>query len=191
MKITGRHLLVLIAMCGLLASTVGLVTNVAGLFLTPVAEEFGILKGSASLMMTICNISFAIGGLFVPRVMKEIQFKRVLIVCTGIRALIILTVFIMVILCILLWNRFIIHMDDGSKAGPDKMPGAVPLHGLANCIIRSSSIPVVDIAVPDSGYLISDPGLYNYLYIAAGCCIRIGIAHDPDFAVVFHVRVNI
>ena len=86
MKITGRYLLVLIAMCGLLASTVGLVTNVAGLFLTPVAEEFGILKGSASLMMTICNISFAIGGLFVPRVMKEMQFKKVLIVCSAILA---------------------------------------------------------------------------------------------------------
>ena len=86
MKITGRHLLVLVAMCGLIASTVGLVTNVAGLFLTPVAEEFGILKGSASLTMTICNISFAIGGLFVPRVMKEIQFKKVLIVCTAILA---------------------------------------------------------------------------------------------------------
>ena len=86
MKITGRHLLVLVAMCGLLASGVGLVTNVAGLFLTPVADEFGILKGSASLMMTICNVSFAFGGLFVPRVMKEVQFKKVLIIGTAILA---------------------------------------------------------------------------------------------------------
>ncbi len=86
MKITGRHLLVLIAMCGLLASGVGLVTNVAGLFLTPIVEEFGILKGSASLMMTICNISFAFGGLFVPRVMKEKQFKTMLIAGTAVLA---------------------------------------------------------------------------------------------------------
>lgn len=86
MKITGRHLLVLIAMCGLLASGVGLVTNVAGLFITPVSEEFGILKGSASLMMTICNIAFAFGGLFVPRVMKEKSFKTVLIGGTAVLA---------------------------------------------------------------------------------------------------------
>ncbi len=86
MKITGRHLLVLIAMCGLLASGVGLVTNVAGLFLTPIVEEFGILKGSASLMMTICNISFAFGGLFVPRVMREKQFKTMLIAGTAVLA---------------------------------------------------------------------------------------------------------
>ena len=35
MKISGRHLLVLIGMCGLLASGIGLVTNVSGLFFTP------------------------------------------------------------------------------------------------------------------------------------------------------------
>ena len=86
MKITGRHLLVLIAMCGLLASGVGLVTNVAGLFLTPVATEFGIQRGAASLMMTICNISFAIGGLFAPRFMREKSFKLVLIACTALLA---------------------------------------------------------------------------------------------------------
>lgn len=45
MKLSGRHLLVVVAMCGLLASGVGLVTNVAGLFFTPVSEEFGVLRG--------------------------------------------------------------------------------------------------------------------------------------------------
>ncbi len=39
MKIGGRHLLTLVSMCGLLATGVGLVTNVAGLFFTPKAEE--------------------------------------------------------------------------------------------------------------------------------------------------------
>ena len=61
MKIAGRHLLVLVSMCGLLATTVGLVTNVAGLFFTPVAEELGILKGEVSLMLTICTSSLACG----------------------------------------------------------------------------------------------------------------------------------
>lgn len=73
-------------MCGLLASCVGLVTNVAGLFLSPVAEEFGIQRGASSLMMTICNISFAIGGLFVPRLMKEGLFKVLLVAFTAVLA---------------------------------------------------------------------------------------------------------
>lgn len=45
MKTSGRYLLVLIGMCGLLASGVGLVTNVSGLFFTPIMEEFGVLRG--------------------------------------------------------------------------------------------------------------------------------------------------
>ena len=82
MKISGRHLLVLIAMCGLIASGIGLVTNVSGLFFTPICEEFGILKGEVSLMLTICNIALAIGGLIVPRVLSEKTLRPLLIVAT-------------------------------------------------------------------------------------------------------------
>ncbi|MBP3894394.1 MAG: MFS transporter [Atopobiaceae bacterium] len=83
MKISGRHLLVLVAMCGLIASGIGLVTNVSGLFFTPVADEFGILKGSASLMLTICNVALAIGGMLVPRLLNERTLKPVLIGATA------------------------------------------------------------------------------------------------------------
>lgn len=82
MKIGGKHLVVLIAMCGLIASGIGLVTNVAGLFFTPIAEEFGILKGQASLMLTICNITLAIGGMFVPRIVGEKTVRPVMIGAT-------------------------------------------------------------------------------------------------------------
>ena len=86
MKMTSRHILVLVAMCGLIASGIGLVTNVSGLFFTPVADEFGILKGSASLMLTICNISLAIGGTILPRILNEKTLKPLLIGSTGILA---------------------------------------------------------------------------------------------------------
>ena len=75
MKIKGRYLLILIAMSGLIATSVGLPTNVAGLFFTPVAEEFGILKGSVSMTLTICNIVFALGGLVAPKLLKEDKLK--------------------------------------------------------------------------------------------------------------------
>ena len=86
MKISGRHLIVLVAMCGLLASGVGLVTNVGGLFFTPICDEFGIMKGAASMMLTIANISLAIGGLFVPRILNERTLKPMLIVATAVLA---------------------------------------------------------------------------------------------------------
>ena len=86
MKMTKRHVLVLVAMCGLIASGIGLVTNVSGLFFTPIAEEFGILKGSASLMLTICNISLAVGGTIVPRILSEKSLKPLLIGATALLA---------------------------------------------------------------------------------------------------------
>lgn len=84
MKLSGRHLLVVVAMCGLLASGVGLVTNVAGLFFTPVSEEFGVLRGQVSLMLTITNISFAFGGMIAPRLLTEKTLKPLLIGATAV-----------------------------------------------------------------------------------------------------------
>jgi MFS family permease len=86
MKLSGRHLLVVVAMCGLLASGVGLVTNVAGLFFTPVSEEFGALRGQVSLMLTITNISFAFGGMIAPRLLTEKTLKPLLIGATAVNA---------------------------------------------------------------------------------------------------------
>ena len=86
MKISGRHLLVLIGMCGLLASGIGLVTNVSGLFFTPLMDEFGILRGQASLMPTICNISLAVGGMLVPRLLSEKSLKPLMIGATAVLA---------------------------------------------------------------------------------------------------------
>ena len=86
MKMSGKHLLVLVSLCGLIASGIGLVTNVSGLFFTPIADEFGILKGSASLMLTICNIALAIGGMIVPHLLSEKSLKPLLIGSTAVLA---------------------------------------------------------------------------------------------------------
>lgn len=83
MRIRGTHLLVLVAMCGLIASSVGLITNVAGLFFIPVSEELGIGKGDVSLTLTICNICFALGGMVAPRLMKEQLLRPLLVGATA------------------------------------------------------------------------------------------------------------
>ena len=86
MKIKGRYLLILIAMSGMIATAVGLPTNVAGLFFTPIADEFGILKGSVSMTLTICNLVFAVGGMAAPKLLKEERLKVLLIAGTAVIA---------------------------------------------------------------------------------------------------------
>ncbi|MDO4798331.1 MAG: MFS transporter [Coriobacteriales bacterium] len=83
MRIKGTYLLVLVAMCGLIASGVGLVTNVAGLFFDPVAAEIGVSKGQVSLMLTICNICFALGGMVAPPLMRARNPKPLTIGATA------------------------------------------------------------------------------------------------------------
>lgn len=79
MKVQGRYLLVVAAMCGLSAATVGLITNIAGLFFTPMAEEFDVLKGAASMTLTIANICVALGGLATRRLTKMMPLRVLLV----------------------------------------------------------------------------------------------------------------
>lgn len=86
MKIGGKYLWVVVAMCGLSMATVGLLTNVAGLFFTPMAEEFGVMRGSVSLTLTIANTCVAVGGLATRRLTKMMPLHMVLLVATAIMA---------------------------------------------------------------------------------------------------------
>ena len=84
--IRGRYLLVLIAVCGMASTTLGMITNVAGVFFTPMAEEFGVGRGSAALTLTIGNLSYAVAGLFSRRIVRDGNFKRVLALGTAVMA---------------------------------------------------------------------------------------------------------
>ncbi|MBE6128693.1 MAG: MFS transporter [Erysipelotrichaceae bacterium] len=81
-----RYLVIIAALCGLIASGVGLITNIAGLFFTPIATELELLRGSVSMNVTIGNLFFAAGGIMSPRVMKEKNMKLMLIVMTALIA---------------------------------------------------------------------------------------------------------
>ena len=59
-KLRGKYLLVMIAMCGLVASTLGIMTNVAGIFFTPMAEELG--KETAAVNLTLTSLLRAINN---------------------------------------------------------------------------------------------------------------------------------
>lgn len=151
-KIRGTHLLVLAAACGLIASGVGLVTNVAGLFFTPVADEFGILKGQVSFTLTICNICFALGGMLTPRLMKARSPKPLLIVATALLA--------------------------SSTAALTLCHGIVPMYVL--CVVRGLSAGVVGMVFATSvlnNWFVEGIGLVTS--IAFGCSGIAGALFSP------------
>lgn len=86
MKIDGKYLWVVVAMCGLSMATVGLLTNVAGLFFEPMADDFGVLRGSASLTLTIANTCVALGGLATRKLTKTVPLRVMLIAAAAIMA---------------------------------------------------------------------------------------------------------
>lgn len=83
-KIKGKYLLVLLAMCGLTASALGMLTNVSGLFFTPIAQDLGLGQGSVSATLTISNLVFAVGGIASAKIAGPKTFKPMLILGTGV-----------------------------------------------------------------------------------------------------------
>ena len=69
---------VLVTCCCMIASTIGILTNGAGVFFTPIADDFGVGRGAVSLTLTISNVAYAIGGLFTVKWLHNNNFKRMM-----------------------------------------------------------------------------------------------------------------
>ena len=52
-KTRGRYLMVLVAMAGLVSSSLGIMTNAGGIFFTPIAGELGQSTAAVNLTLTI------------------------------------------------------------------------------------------------------------------------------------------
>ena len=81
-KNNGIYLVVVICMCGLIGTSLGLITNIAGLFFSPIAQEFHVLRGSVSMTLTLSNLLSALGGLLMPKLIKDQYLKPSLIFIT-------------------------------------------------------------------------------------------------------------
>ena len=81
-----KHWNVVAVCCGLAGATIGISVNTSGVFYTPVSENLGILRGVFSMHMTFFTLVLAIGSLFVPRIMKIIPYKGILITSVSVAA---------------------------------------------------------------------------------------------------------
>ena len=75
-----RHIMVLIAMCGLAAASIGVTVNTAGVFYAPVAEDLGIGRGSVALAITILSMISALVGIAIPKILNEKNLKIMMII---------------------------------------------------------------------------------------------------------------
>lgn len=73
-----KHWIVLAVCCGLAASSIGVSINSSGVFYTPVSESLHIMRGTFSMHMTIFSLATAFGALFIPRIMKRVEYKILL-----------------------------------------------------------------------------------------------------------------
>ncbi|NLH63449.1 MAG: MFS transporter [Erysipelotrichaceae bacterium] len=79
---SGMYRNVLIAMCGLSCCAYGIIANSGGVFFTPIAETFGVGKGAVSLTLTISGIATAVGGLLVPKILKESSWRKIILIAS-------------------------------------------------------------------------------------------------------------
>ena len=78
-RLSLRYILVLISCCGLSAAALGMLTNVAGVFFTPIAEDLGVGRGMVSLTYTISCLALAAGGLLSVKLTTKFPLKMVII----------------------------------------------------------------------------------------------------------------
>lgn len=74
-----KHWLIVVLMCCLSASSIGLCTNSVGVFYIPVSESLGVLKGTFAMHATLSSLSTAVTSLFMSEVMRRYHYKKMLI----------------------------------------------------------------------------------------------------------------
>ena len=78
-KLSAKHIMALIAVCGLTGASVGICTNTAAVFYNPVAEDLGTTRAAIAMTMTLASLAGSVMGLFVPKILKNPKNMKKLI----------------------------------------------------------------------------------------------------------------
>ena len=108
------YVYVMLAMCGLVGTAVGICSGTAGLFYSHMSKDLGISSGSISLMYTITALSSAFSGLLIPVILRNEKMLKPLIIagsllCCGGTLLLSMTSSI--------WLMYLISIIRGAGAG--------------------------------------------------------------------------
>lgn len=75
-----KHWLIVLLMCCLAASSIGLCTNAVGVFYTPVSKSLKVLKGTFAMHATLSTLATALTSLKMSKVIKKYTYKKVLFI---------------------------------------------------------------------------------------------------------------
>ena len=81
-----KYSLVVLAMCGLAASCLGVCTSSVGVFYGAVTEDLGILKGTFAMHSTLALLTTAVVSLFVPKLLERFSLKKLIFAGTVLAA---------------------------------------------------------------------------------------------------------
>jgi len=73
------HWIVAVAMCGLAISAVGLPIMTNGVFITPIADDLGVYRGSVAMHNTLTLLMKAVMSLYVTRLISRFGFKQTIL----------------------------------------------------------------------------------------------------------------
>ena len=75
-------LLVILALCGMSACSLGIGLNSQGVFFSPVAESLNVGRGAVSLYNTISALTTAVGTVFLSKILDKNNIRRVVLIST-------------------------------------------------------------------------------------------------------------
>ncbi|WP_051237879.1 MFS transporter [Lacticigenium naphthae] len=75
-----KHWIVILSLCGLTASAIGLPVMSSGVFITPVSEDLGVLRGSFSIHNTLTLAAAAVVALYIPALLRRYKFKHLVLI---------------------------------------------------------------------------------------------------------------
>jgi len=90
-KAKRKYLSMILLMCGMTASSIGVCQNTPGVFYSPVSEAIGVLRGTFALHITFCVLTISFLSLLLPRLIKTVPVK--LIVSVGAVLMVVSTLF--------------------------------------------------------------------------------------------------
>ena len=166
-----RHIMVLIAMCGLAAASIGVTVNTAGVFYAPIAEDLGVGRGSVAMSVTILSITASIVAMTIPKLMKESNLK--LLIITAVALLCGATLAHSV--CNALWQIYALSIIRGIGDGMINFVLITTIlnywfyakHGLITSIVMAfSGVPGVILSPIYSGTIASSGWRAGYVVVA-------------------------
>lgn len=74
-----KHWLILVIFCGVAMSGVGITVHSSGVFITPIAEELSLYRGTVAMHNTLTLIAKAVMTLYSGKLLEKFKFRNLII----------------------------------------------------------------------------------------------------------------